>query len=247
LQQHEYIALQRVEREHWFYKGKRELVLWWLRNTVGKPKPGELLLDAGAGTGEFVKELRSNFPGAQVRGIEYESTARAIAQEMNSVILEEGSILDLPVVTSSALLATALDVLEHVEDDTRALNELIRVTKKGGVIITNVPASPLLWSDWDVTLGHHRRYTMASFKELLLSSTGEFEVVHLAYINSLVFLPVLAVRAYGRFFKRSTRMEDKIPPQWLNRFLKASFTGPARWKWFRPPFGVSIFCVLRKR
>lgn len=239
--------MQRVEREHWFYTGKRELVITWLKKTLGNPKSGDLLLDAGAGTGEFVKELRASFPQAKVRGIEYESQARMIASEMNGITLEAGSILELPVESNVASLATALDVLEHVEDDTKALKELLRVTKPGGVVIVNVPASPLLWSDWDVTLGHFRRYTMASFRKLLQSAGSEYSVVHVAYINSLVFLPVLAVRAYGRFFKRASRMEDKIPPSWLNGFLKASFTVPAKWKWFHPPFGVSIFCVLQKK
>ena len=60
--------------------------------------------------------------------------------------------LDLPVETNTTSVSCALDVLEHVEDDKKALSELIiRVTKPGGIIVINVPAFMFLWSDWDVS------------------------------------------------------------------------------------------------
>ena len=46
----EYANLARLEREHWFYSGKREIVRHWIRR-VRPLVPEDLLADCGAGTG----------------------------------------------------------------------------------------------------------------------------------------------------------------------------------------------------
>ncbi|MCP3929189.1 MAG: class I SAM-dependent methyltransferase [Bacteroidetes bacterium] len=62
------------------------------------------------------------------------------------------------------------EVLEHVANDLLALSRLVSCVKEGGNILLSVPASPLLYSEVDKAAGHYRRYTRASFKQLLLSS-----------------------------------------------------------------------------
>src|SRR5687768_12173672 len=46
----EYANLERMEREHWYYAGKRQLVREWLERAA-PPRPSDTLLDCGAGTG----------------------------------------------------------------------------------------------------------------------------------------------------------------------------------------------------
>ena len=51
----EYENLDRVERSHWFYEGKRRVVRTW----IGRLRPlaaGDTLLDFGAGTGLFAAD-----------------------------------------------------------------------------------------------------------------------------------------------------------------------------------------------
>ncbi len=249
MQLQEYRALQKVEREHWFYRGKRALVQWWIAQLLPRLSHSDVIIDAGAGTGELVAELRRELPTAQVTGIEFVDEARNIAKELTGVSLEAGSILDLPIASATATVAIALDVLEHVEDDALALAELIRITKPGGLVIVNVPASMLLWSEWDVTLGHFRRYSMGGFRALLQPHLKAERVTleYCGYINVVLFPAVLAYRQLSRVIAPANRAEDKIPAPWLNSMLFASFVGPAKWKWFHAPFGVSIFCVLRKQ
>jgi hypothetical protein len=53
-----------------------------------------------------------------------------------------------------------LDVLEHVEDDDRLLRSLVDDhLEAGGLVLVSVPAWPALFSQHDVALRHHRRYT----------------------------------------------------------------------------------------
>jgi ubiquinone/menaquinone biosynthesis C-methylase UbiE len=249
LKKEELLSLQRVEEEHWFYKGKRELVFHWLKQTGYHRDAQFKLLDAGAGTGILVRELRRFFGDDRILGVEYSSDAREIAQEAYGLQLKSGSITELPLADEEVDVAVALDVLEHVERDDIALAELLRVTKHGGHLILNVPAMPSLWSDWDVSLGHFRRYTMDSFKQLLGPGmkSNQYSIVSLGYINALAFPLIYAYRTFRKLAPSQNRAEDKVPGPLLNSLLKASFVAPAKQPWFKAPFGVSIFCVLHKK
>ena len=55
----EYTNLTRVEEKHWYYAGKRELVRRWLQR-VGALRTDHVLLDCGAGTGRFAKEMETD-------------------------------------------------------------------------------------------------------------------------------------------------------------------------------------------
>jgi len=246
----EFEALGAVEREHWFYKGKRDLVRYFLQRETA-PTPDDIILDAGAGTGELVQELRTQFghTGPQVIGIEYSEEARAYAKEANGLDLTPGSILDLPLANDHVLISCALDVLEHVEDDQRGLTELIRVTKPGGIIIINVPAFKALWSEWDVSLGHFRRYSMPMMRELLAPhlAAHSIEIVELKYINNFAFPLILGYRMFRKILPSDKRAEDSIPAKPINDLMHTLLVAPAKWHWFQAPFGVSIFAILRKR
>jgi SAM-dependent methyltransferase len=158
-----------------------------------------------------------------------------------------GSITALPVRSNAAAVVTALDVLEHVDDDARALSELIRITQPGGLVVLHVPAFELLWSDWDRALGHKRRYRRSAL--LRLARRFAVDVRRCAYANSAVFLPVLAYRWLTTAFPTalSRRLEDTMPPRPVNRLLHRLYVAPACWRRVSAPFGVSLLCILQKR
>ncbi|HWF43341.1 MAG TPA: class I SAM-dependent methyltransferase [Candidatus Kapabacteria bacterium] len=248
MQLEEYAALEKVELDHWFYKGKRELVRWWIERAVSF-EPGDRIVDAGAGTGELVRELRGAYEhcGVNVIGIEWESEARRLSLERKGTELLAGSILDLPLLDATSKVTIALDVLEHVEDDALAFSELCRITAPGGIIIINVPAFMSLWSDWDVSLGHYRRYSRRGFERLLQLHRPEIQELYFDYANAFAFIPILMYRKIAKVLKLQNRAEDKIPSPNINNLLRRLFVEPAKRSWFHPPFGVSLFCVLRKK
>jgi SAM-dependent methyltransferase len=69
-----------------------------------------------------------------------------------------GSITALPFGDGIFDLICAFDVIEHVDDDERALAELARVATPGAVLITSVPLHPAQWTGFDDFVGHRRRY-----------------------------------------------------------------------------------------
>jgi SAM-dependent methyltransferase len=64
----------------------------------------------------------------------------------------------------------ALNVVEHIEDDFLALENIYRLLKPGGKVLILVPAGPLLYNKLDQGLFHYRRYTRSSLQKCILSA-----------------------------------------------------------------------------
>jgi SAM-dependent methyltransferase len=69
-----------------------------------------------------------------------------------------GSITALPCPDASFDLICALDILEHIVDDDKALRELSRVAAPGARLLISVPLHQDAWTDFDEFVGHYRRY-----------------------------------------------------------------------------------------
>ncbi|WP_243050085.1 methyltransferase domain-containing protein [Dyella sp. RRB7] len=69
-----------------------------------------------------------------------------------------GSITALPCPDASFDLICALDILEHLVDDDKALGELSRVAARDARLLLSVPLHQAAWTDFDEFVGHYRRY-----------------------------------------------------------------------------------------
>ncbi len=240
----EYSNLGRVEREHWYYAGKRELVRQWLERPGGISREG-LLLDCGAGTGLFAEMMRSV---CRVRVLDDHAESLAILRTRFSPDeVVEGSATAIPLPADAVDCITALDVLEHIADDRGAAAEIRRVLRPGGAVVVTVPAMMSLWGYWDEALHHHRRYNAQELRALFPDDA--WEILHLNYTNVAVFPAVWAVRRGQRWRNPGTasRMEDMLPPTWLNTMLQGLFVRLGLVRGLKFPFGVSLLLVARKR
>jgi 2-polyprenyl-3-methyl-5-hydroxy-6-metoxy-1,4-benzoquinol methylase len=243
----EYTKLAEAEASHWFYSGKRDIVRWWLNRTYPL-QPDHLLVDCGAGTGKFAEEIQV---WCKVLAVDdHEESLNIARSKLGANRVLSGTCQALPLANNSVDVLTALDVLEHVEDDVAALKEFARVVKKNGVVVITVPALPGLWSDWDVVLHHFRRYTRP--KLLRIVQTEQFQVVHCAYINVAALPAVYLIRKIrvllGKFgFVSTRRSEDQPPPPALNAVLKYLFVKLACQTKVKFPAGVGLLLVLKRR
>lgn len=243
----EYQKLADIENRHWFYVGKRIIVRHWI-NRCRPLRPDDLLADCGAGTGTFAAEMTSQ---CKVVAVDDHQESLVLAREkLGADRVREGSCTRLPFADGIVDVVTALDVIEHVEDDRRAINEFWRVLKPGGIAVITVPALPALWSDWDVVLHHFRRYTRSSLRSTL--GAADFELLHINYINVAVLPIVYGVRkwrAVKQWIGRpaDARSEDAIPPDFLNRILRDVFVRSACQAGIQFPAGVGLLAVVRKR
>ncbi len=240
----EYTNLEQLEAGHWYYSGKREIVRGWL-GRVRPLRPDDLLLDCGAGTGRFAKEMESH---CRVLVLDDHEEALKLLRTRfrpEQILSLSGDRVPLP--DGSLDFVTALDVLEHTPDDRAVVEGFHRLLKPGGVVLVTVPAGMALWSDWDVALHHFRRYSRAQLRELFPGQ--RWEVVHVNYTNVMVYPAVWLVRKWRKLFPAKSgavRSEDKIPAAWLNALLRRLFVSLAFWR-FPFPFGVSLILVARRR
>lgn len=240
----EYANLDQVEGAHWYYAGKREFSRGWLQR-VRPPAAADLLLDCGAGTGRFAKEMEAH---CRVLVLDdHEEALRLLRTRFSpdQILSLSGDRVPLP--DASLDFVTALDVLEHTPDDRAVVAGFHRLLKPGGVALVTVPACMALWSDWDVGLHHFRRYSRNQLRSLFPDSG--WEVLHVNYTNFFVFPAVWFVRKWRRIFPRrgtTPRSEDRLPAPWINAILRRLFVTSAFWR-LPLPFGVSLLLVARRR
>ena len=233
----------RIEREHWWFRVRGRL-LSDMAGAVVAPAPRPEILNVGAATGRSTELLQAF---GQVHSLEYDQHCVDYCRDVLNLDVIQGSITALPYPNGSFDLVCAFDVVEHVEDDQRAVSELIRVCKPGGYVIVTVPAFMSLWSDHDVVNAHFRRYRKGQLRALFTEGTA----VRSTFFNTLLFPPIWLARRLGRLLKR-----PDTPPKPDNEWMQHPLTDKLFGSIFsieRPllrkvnlPFGVSLAVVWRK-
>ncbi len=240
----EYANMEQMEEAHWYYAGKRDFCRAWLLR-VGPPQTSDVLLDCGAGTGRFAKEMEAYCSVIVLDDHEEALKLLRTRFQATQIISLAGDRIPLP--DGSLNYVTALDVLEHTPDDRTVVQGFLRMLKPGGVALVTVPASMALWSDWDVSLHHYRRYSRPGLKALFPAE--QWDLVHMNYTNVVVYPAVWMVRRWRKWFpkkKDEMRSEDRLPGPRTNALLRWLFVQPALWR-VPFPFGVSLLLVARKR
>ncbi len=112
-----------------------------------KPKQGEIILDAGCGTGIFTTDILSS--GSQVIGLDISlpmliQAKKKLKEYPFWIILAD--MLNLPFPESSFDKVVSVTALEFVEDAKGAIGELFRITKRGGCIVVATLNSLSPWA-----------------------------------------------------------------------------------------------------
>lgn len=81
--------------------------------------------------------------------------------------VQVANIGDLPYADNSFDLVCALDIIEHLENDRKALDELCRVARPGATLLLSTPLHMDCWTDFDALVGHYRRYEPEQLQQLL--------------------------------------------------------------------------------
>jgi 2-polyprenyl-3-methyl-5-hydroxy-6-metoxy-1,4-benzoquinol methylase len=127
----------------------------------------DVLWEIGAGNGLAAIPLRDQ--GFNVFPIEpLGSGARTLAQNGFTTFQATLEALNFP--NNSIGAIGAFDVIEHLENPEMFLNEVFRALQPGGIFICSVPAYEWLFSDFDLSIGHYRRYSRRSLDSALEKS-----------------------------------------------------------------------------
>src|ERR1043166_6628706 len=156
MQEHHYPILFEVEETHWWYLGRRELLASFISDIQAELGAANMrILDVGCGTGANLKML-AKFGTAE--GVDLSQQALDFCHERGFDGVRYGEAENLPYQDNSFDIVTALDVLEHLDDDSTGLDEIFRVLRPGGRALLFVPAFMFLWGVQDDVSNHRRRY-----------------------------------------------------------------------------------------
>ena len=242
MKEHTYPIMFRVEQSHWWYTGRRKILTGFVdeicrRVTDRRPR----ILDVGCGTGANLLML-SQFGEAE--GVDIAEDALAFCRERGLDKVRLGAGEELPYEDGTFDLVTALDVVEHMDDDLAGLREMRRVLRPGGRVLLFVPTFMFLWGLQDDVSNHRRRYRLPELRRVL--EQAGFEIERTTYANITFFLPILIMRQLMRLTGVKTDSENNINVTALNGVLGRVF-GAESWllKRMNLPFGVSGLCVAR--
>lgn len=244
----EYQALQQT---HWWFRARREIFETVLDKMVELPEPrAARILDLGPGSGVNVPILaprgRLDILDLSLGSLEHCRKAGA----SGNLLLADATIAPLRDHTYD--LVTALDILEHLEDDAGALARWRSLLHSQGRLLLTVPALRSLWGRQDILAGHVRRYRRKEVAQRLQGAG--FEIERLTYFNTILFPPILAVRLAMRPFLRKTttaaeqpKSSDLSMPSFgLSNAFRRMFSAEKGWLVKRNlPFGVSLLAIAR--
>ena len=239
-----YAEIFLMEKEHWWFAARHQIVLDLLRRYLPRQN-GERpkVADLGCGCGMMLQRLSGKYDPIGLDGspqaIEF-STRRGVEAKLG--VLPEN--VTLPRETYDAVLL--LDVLEHLKYDRASVEVAASLLKKGGILICTVPAHMWLWTERDEHHHHFRRYSRRRFHALFEELPLRLEL--LSHLNAILFGPAAAWRLLARVFERNSVTDLKLLPQKLNSALRKIFAferiilGKVS-----IPFGLSFIAVARKK
>ncbi|RKY18292.1 MAG: hypothetical protein DRQ55_13760 [Planctomycetota bacterium] len=237
---------ERSVDSHWWFRARRRIFDAVLEAHVPLPERATIV-ELGPGWGVNVPLL-----GPRGRLIVVDaslpSLESCLSRGADLAVLGDGATP--PLAPDSVDLLCALDVLEHLDDDDGALRSWCAALRDDGHLLLSVPALPILWGRQDVLSEHRRRYTRATLQRRL--AAAGLEVQRLSYFNSVLFLPILAVRLAMRPLLRWTGRSQSSDlsvraPLGLDGLLYGAFAAEAPWLARHDlPLGVSLLCVARR-
>jgi ubiquinone/menaquinone biosynthesis C-methylase UbiE len=149
--------------------GSRRTELWRARLRHDLPDEiikGQVILDAGCGTGEVAASLRLR--GAQTLCVDLTRAAVICNRSLHpDVIACQGNVLSLPFSDNAFDHCVSIGVLHHTPDCRRGLAELTRVTRPGGRVVVLLYAARTPYHlAYGLTSGLRRRTTAGSLDRL---------------------------------------------------------------------------------
>jgi ubiquinone/menaquinone biosynthesis C-methylase UbiE len=198
-------------------KYESELILNFL-----KPAPGEMILDAGCGTGVFTRDIISS--GSQVIGLDISFPMLRRARERSGGVRFLpiwGDISTLPFREESFDKVVSITALEFIDDAKSAVAELFRVARRGGLVVVATLSSR---SPWAARRKEKARKGHSIFSKAVLKSPEEL----------LSLSPVHGVAGTAIHFDKEDAPEKAVEAEREGK-TRRSMTGAfAAVRWLKP-------------
>ncbi len=242
MKKEEYTKMNLLENKHFYFIGK-QIFLQKILNSIFIHKKKRRILDVGCGTGAVTKLLERY---GSVTAVEKNPLARTFARK-KGIKVRTGEAERLPYARNSFDCVTIIDVLYHqnVVNIGKALKEVHRVLKKGGILVCVDSAMPYLKSAHDESVQGKRRFYLSEIRNVI-KDVG-FNPIYGTYLFFLLFPLVFFRRVvWSRLLKQ--KQSDVFPVHPLMNallilILQFEFS-------FLPhitfPWGSSLIVIARK-
>lgn len=217
----------------------------WMLTALVCPNLGARVLEIGSGIGNYSTGILSDPKVQSLTCVELDplciaqcrsNLERLMTPKRVDYIHGDFLAVDLP--SESFDTVVCLNVLEHLEDDVKAVTKAQKALVPGGRMILFVPAFQAIAGGIDVRLGHYRRYTKRTASTLLLSAG--FAIESMRYWNLAGF--------FGWFVRFRVMNKDHQSPGVVGFFDRVVFPCQtwleSRTPW--QPLGQSLFVLARK-
>ncbi|WP_242392061.1 glycosyltransferase [Anaeromyxobacter oryzisoli] len=156
----------------------------WMADTI-RPFCGQKVLEIGSGTGNLTRRLvpRDTYVASDVNPL-YLQTLNGLTVDrpyLEVTLTDVTKGESFPQVPDGFDTVVCLNVIEHVDDDRGSLENIRRVLARNGKAIILVPHGPGLLGTLDEVLGHRRRYTEETLRQL--AADAGFDVLEVLRFN----------------------------------------------------------------
>jgi SAM-dependent methyltransferase len=211
----------------------------WIMDTFSPFVAGHVI-EYGAGAGTVSQRLVPLAERLTLVEPSVNLVAKLRARFANDVQVEvigktlEAHVADLEVNTAGTVVL--INVLEHIEDDRKALSQLLRILRPGGHLLIFVPALQILMSKLDVIHGHFRRYHKNDLASKVVAAGARLIICR--YFDFAGVLPWLILNKWGgstTFNPKLVQINDKaVVP--ISKIVER----------IPPPFGKNLILVASK-
>lgn len=242
-------------KEHYDVIRKNKIAFWWFlarrdlfKSILLKKCKKRFDLGADIGCGPLTNE--SLYEDFAEKWISIDHSRKSFEEFDKKGVYKPiiADMFSIPLKSESSELCLLLDVLEHIEDEKKALSEISRILKKEGFVLISVPAFKILWSYHDEQAGHKRRYRKENLGKLL--EEAGFQTVLSTYFNGFFFLPILIIRKILRISKKGKNtIELNLSPKIFDTlfYLVLKIENFVNLNILSIPFGTSAVFLVRKK
>jgi SAM-dependent methyltransferase len=173
----------------------RALAVRSMRELISRPD--RVVLDIGCSSGFLIQNLQTRLPALSIFGADYLLSVVIKAARRNPGIpFVQFDLRKCPLPDGCVNGVTALNVLEHIDDDYQALNEIFRILAPQGIAHVEVPAGPACFDLYDEVLMHFRRYRLRD----LVAMVGKigFNIQSATHLGFLIYPPFRLVKFRNR-------------------------------------------------
>ena len=175
-----------LERDHWWFRGRRTVYFGLLEHELAAARP-ERTLDLGCGMGGFLEGLAGLGGRVFHSDVDLDSLRQCTERGFPHGVVSSGYAL--PYRDAAFDLVCMFDALEHIPDDQAVMREVARVLRPGGHVFVSVPAYQFLYANNDRVAQHERRYTRGRLARVF--DQAGLEVRRNTHTNVFLFPAIL--------------------------------------------------------